>query len=138
MSLAIRAVHVVAAAFAVGAPVALFMVVRAGPASDLVEGLVRSVERTHWVALATLVATGVGNLGALGEAISDPGTGWGQTFLAKMGFVLLLLVVSAVRTFVIAGQSMATVAPNRLAAWYGVTGVAGMAVLLLAVVLAHG
>ncbi len=138
LSLAVRAVHVLAAAVAVGAPVALFLVIRAGPAQQVVESLMGRAERWQWTALGVLVATGVGNLAALGEAIPDTGTAWGQMFFAKLGFVLLLLVVSAVRTFVIAGESMATVPANRLAAWYGVTAAAGLAVLLLAVVLAHG
>lgn len=138
LALGIRLLHVIAAAVAVGAPVALALVVRASPEPRVLEALVARAERWQWIALGVLVATGVGNLGALGEAIPDAGSNWGRTLFVKLGFVVALLAVSAVRTFVIAGQSLATVATGRLAAWYGITGALGAAILALAVVLAHG
>ncbi|MCK9486491.1 MAG: hypothetical protein M0R73_07295 [Dehalococcoidia bacterium] len=138
LALGVRLLHVLAAVVAVGAPVALALVIRAGPEPRVVEALVARAERWQWVALAVLVATGVGNLGALGDAIPDAGSAWGRTLFAKLGFVLALLAVSAVRTFVIAGHSLSSVPTGRLAGWYGGTGALGAVIVVLAVVMAHG
>lgn len=137
-SLAVRLLHVLAAAVVVGAPIALALVIRARPAPEVVESLVGSAERWQWGALGVIVATGVGNIAALGEGLPDPSSAWGRTLVAKLAVVLVLLLASAVRTFVVAGHSLATVESGRLAAWYAATGILGGVVLGLAVVLAHG
>lgn len=136
--LAVRTLHVVSATVVVGVPAALALVLRARPAPEVVERLVGNAERLQWIALALLVATGIGNLLAFGDALPDPGSDWSRVLFAKFGVVLLLLLLSAVRTFVIAAQRLSAVHHRRLGAWYGATALAGGAVVVLAEVLAHG
>lgn len=142
-TLGVRALHVLAATLAVGIPVGLSFVLAAGPAPDVVERLVWRAERVQWVALGVLLATGVGNLAAFGDGLPDVSSSWARVLFVKLGFVLLLLVVSAVRTFVIAGIRTRS-APGRgatrgtLGRWYAGTGGLGMAIVGLAIALAHG
>jgi len=138
LHLGVRTLHVVAAMFAVGVPAGLALVLRAHPAPEVVERLVADAERLQWIVLAILVATGVGNLAAPGEGTPEPSSQWGRVLIAKLGLVLLLLVLSAVRTFVIATQRMRAVHQQRLGTWYGVTAAVGVCVAVLAEVLAHG
>lgn len=137
MTLGVRTLHVVSAALAVGIPVALALVVHARPDPAVVERLVTPAERMQWVALAFLVASGIGNLAVFGGDF--PGGEWATVLFTKLGFVFALVIVSAVRTFFIA--SVASGPPRhleRLGAWYGVTGAFGIVILGLAEVLAHG
>jgi putative copper export protein len=138
LHLLVRMVHVVTATVVVGAPVALALVLRAGPPRDVVGRLVRSAEQVQWSALAVLVATGIGNLAVFGEAIPAFDSEWGRTLTVKLGWVLVLLVVSAVRTFVVAANAMPSGAAKPLANWYAATAVIGVLVVLSAEVLAHG
>lgn len=137
VTLGVRMLHVCAATLVVGIPVALALVLYARPQPAVVERLVTSSERVQWSALAVLVATGVGNL-AVFEG-DYPGGRWPATLFTKLGFVFALLVVSAVRTFFIAGLTSAPEhSVRRLAAWYLVTATLGVVIVLLAEVLAHG
>lgn len=136
-TLAVRVLHVIAATLAVGIPVALALVVAARPEPEVVERLVTPAERAQWGALAVLVATGVGNLAAFEG--NFPGGDWETVLFTKLGFVFALLVVSAVRTFVIAGLASRP-APHvrRLGGWYLATAGLGVLIVGLAEVLAHG
>lgn len=137
MTLGVRTVHVLAAAVALGAPIALALVLAARPDVQVVERLVTPAERLQWSALAVLVATGVGNLAAFEDGL--PGGRWETAFLVKLGLVFAILVLSAVRTFFIANlASGAARQPRRLRDWYAVTGGIAALVVVLGQVMAHG
>ncbi len=135
--LAVRMLHVVSATIAVGVPVGLALVMRRRPPADTVERLVGDAERLQWLALALLVATGVGNLAAFEGDLPEFGSDWGRVFIVKMAAVFALLVISAIRTFVIAAQRMSTADHQRLSMWYAATAATGVIVVVLAQVLAH-
>src|SRR5690606_4189629 len=137
MALVVRTLHVASATFAVGIPVALALVITARPAADVIERLVTPAERWLWASLGVLVATGVGNLAVFEGDVA--GGEWPAVLFSELGFVLVLLIVSAVRTFVIANLAMGTeVHARRLGTWYGATAMLGLAIVVLAEVLAHG
>ena len=59
--------------------------------------------------------------------------------IATLGLVFALLVISAVRTFFIAGMASGPASHRaRLERWYGLTAVVGLVIVALAEVLAHG
>ena len=137
LSVGVRALHVMAATLAVGIPVGLAFVLHARPEPEVVEQLVTPAERAQWAALAVLVATGVGNLAAFDGTF--PAGHWSSILYTKLGFVFALLVISAVRTFFIAGMASGPASHRvRLERWYGLTAVVGLVIVALAEVLAHG
>lgn len=136
--LLLRVVHVVTAAGVVGIPVTLAVVLRSNPAPDVIARLGGPMERLQWSALGVMVATGVGNLAALGGELPSFDSQWGRTLTIKLAMVLGLLVVSAIRTFVVATHSMPRATPERLSDWYAITGATAVAVLVAAELLAHG
>lgn len=136
VTFAVRSLHVLAATLAVGIPIGLALVLHARPEPAVVERLVTPVERAQWVALALLLVTGIGNLQAF-EGVLPEGD-WTVVLYAKLGVVVALLLISAVRTFLIAGIASRSVPLRRLEAWYALTGAAGLLVVILAEVLAHG
>jgi copper resistance protein D len=97
-------------------------------------------EWTFWAAAGTLAMTGVGNLGAFGTALPPPQTGWGTTLTIKLGFVVLLVVLSLPRTLAVARLALgaASSAAGPLRALYGTTTVVFGTIAALAVWLAHG
>ena len=88
-------------------------------------------EWAFWIAMGVQVATGVGNVGALG----DPGlaTRWGLTFAWKLGLVVALLLASAARAL-----ALPRMGPRAMRVWYGATAAGIAAIGGVAVVLAHG
>ncbi len=96
-------------------------------------------EWIFWVAIGLQVMTGVGNLGAFGDALPTSASGWGTKLIVKLVGVLVLAIVSVPRTLaVLAMAGDQTPRPRLLSAFYGgttgfVIGIAGLAVWL-----AHG
>jgi hypothetical protein len=88
-------------------------------------------EWTFWGAMGVQVLTGVGNLGAVGDA--GPATAWGVLLTWKLALVIVLLVGSAARLL---ARPRLGAAALRWA--YGGTATLLAIIGALAVVLAHG
>jgi hypothetical protein len=136
--LAVRWLHVLAMAVALGGAALAWAVLHAaddGAASAL--RVAATCETVFWGALGVVVATGVGNLGALAPAV--PRGRWGATLLGKLGLVLVVLVGSAVRTAAVRRVARSPdPTTTTLERGYALTTLALVVVLALAEVLAHG
>jgi hypothetical protein len=146
LHLAIRWLHVAAMATAFGGAITVFALsARARNATfdaALVEVALR-YEFLFWLAAGVLAMTGIGNLGAFGSGLPVSRTDWGTTFVLKLGFVIVLIVLSLPRTLAIArlrqrSQPLTVALRGRFRAMYGGTGAAFAVALGLAVWLAHG
>lgn len=155
-SVAVRWLHVVAAAGVLGGASLVWWLVRDAMRTDdpsrvaVALSLSRAYEWGFWAAVGVIVATGIGNLGALAPAVPGPDTDWGTTLSLKLVFVLVLLVGSVVRTVLAAGLSERTVGTAReqsdtdsrrfvaLRSAYAITTVWLLAIVGFAEVLAHG
>jgi hypothetical protein len=83
--------------------------------------------------------TGVGNLGAFGNALPPPESAWGIKLTVKLVAVLLLALISVPRTLAVAARSEADTLPRlSLPLLYGSTTVFVIGILGLAVWLADG
>jgi putative copper export protein len=87
--------------------------------------------------MGVLVATGVGNLGAMAPVVPASATRWGTVLTAKLLGVFLLLALSVVRT-VLVRRARDGDSSGVLRASYGATTVLLLVILALAEVLAHG
>ncbi|MFB6160414.1 MAG: hypothetical protein ABEJ61_04455 [Haloferacaceae archaeon] len=132
--LTVRVVHVLAMAAVVGgACVAAALLWRdVAPLATAV-----TYEWLFWAGAGLLVATGVGNLGALAPAV--PGGRWGAVLAGKLVAVGALLVGSLLRTLVVCRvRAGAPLPARRLRRGYGATAAVLVGVVVLAEVLAHG
>jgi len=136
LHLAVRTVHVLGMAVLLGGAGLVWLAARQRIAS--ITALARTYEWLFWGAFGVLVATGIGNLGALGAP--GPATRWGQVVLVKLSLVALFVVASAVRTLAVA--RIGDTAPVAVATWheraYGATALSLLGLVALAEVLAHG
>ncbi|MFB6184349.1 MAG: CopD family protein [Haloarculaceae archaeon] len=137
LHLAVRILHVLGMVALLGGAAAVWYALRAGvgrPAS-----LAVAYEWLFWVAIGVMVATGVGNLGAVGAP--GPATRWGRVLTGKLLVVTALVAGSFVRTAAvqrIRERDADTTDRATLRRAYGATaGVLGV-VVALAEVLAHG
>jgi uncharacterized membrane protein len=107
-SVVVRWLHVVAAASILGGAGLAWWIVRdatrtGDPArTAAVLSVAQGYEWGFWAAIGVIVATGVGNLGALAPTIPGPATDWGTVLSIKLALVLALLVGSVVRTLLAA------------------------------------
>jgi uncharacterized membrane protein len=146
LHLAVRLVHVLAVTLFVGGSALLWLGFHRATAADetaVVLATAESYEWLFWAAAGLVVATGVGNLGALAPGIPGPTTDWGWTLAVKLPVVLLFLVGSVVRTVLVDRIDRVPVSHNaairqRLARSYGATALYLVGVVALAEVLAHG
>jgi uncharacterized membrane protein len=149
LHLLVRYVHVAAMALMLGGALLLWgLSVRAPTAEpDAQRRLLRfgaqRYELLFWLALGVIVMTGVGNLGAFGAALPNVGTAWGTKFILKLGLVLLLVLLSLARMLFVARLGAAQPEGSPAAATlcrnlYGGTTMFVLAILFLAVALAHG
>ena len=103
--------------------------------------LARTYEAVFWVTLGLIVATGIGNLGAFGTALPGTQSAWGVKFIIKMSVVTLLILFSIARSFFIVSLDAHTTdfkSPFQFAQFcYGITAALMIAILFLAVSLAH-
>lgn len=134
LHLLVRAVHVLGMALLVGGSAVTWNALRIGGAA----ALPTQYEWLFWPTMGAMLATGVGNLGALGAP--GPDTRWGALLTAKLLVVLALVVGSALRTLVVVRlrERQGTAAVGPLQPLYGATTLGLLAVLGLAEVLAHG
>lgn len=97
-----------------------------------------------WGAIGLVVMTGIGNLGAFGIHLQPPGSRWGTFLVAKLLLVFLFLPLSLVRSLAVAKvrampeTALSPPAPSRFASLYAASFLLLLAILLLAVLLAHG
>jgi hypothetical protein len=138
LALAVRYAHVAAMAIAFGGAVLITWLAWRGPA-DRVAELALRYEQLFWAAAGVLVMTGVGNLGALGPALPEPGTAWGSTFTTKLLVVAVLIAISLPRTLAVIEVSAAGRSGWRgIRTIYTVTTGVLATVVGLALTLAHG
>jgi putative copper export protein len=102
-------------------------------------------EQAFWLVIGVSVATGVSNLGLKGEGLLGPDTAWGTALLLKLAAVLLLLILSLLRSdFIIRGNAAATAGSGArrerivIAALYGLTLLLLLGILWGGLGLAHG
>jgi hypothetical protein len=147
LHLAIRWLHVAAMATAFGGAITVFALsARAARNAALDAALVEVALRYEvmfWLAAGVLAMTGIGNLAAFGSGLPVSRTDWGTTFVLKLGFVIVLIVLSLPRTLAIArlrrkSPPLTAALQGRFRAMYGGTSAAFAVALGLAVWLAHG
>jgi hypothetical protein len=95
-------------------------------------------EQIFWAGIGVLVMTGIGNLGAFGLALPSPSTAWGETFVAKLWFIGVLIVLSLPRSLIVARARRGSGDVRALRALYPLTTAVIALVAGLAVWLAHG
>jgi hypothetical protein len=101
-------------------------------------------EWAFWVALGLLVLTGVGNAGAFAQHLPTAETMWGGRFITKLFAVLGLILVSVLRSCLVAqwgccqSAGVAVRARREMGGLYGATVCVGLAVYSLGLFLAHG
>ena len=154
LHLAVRTVHLLSMVALVGVSAGTWYALRATatPRPRPTPAGLRRVECAFWGLLGLLLATGVGNVGALGAP--GPGTRWGGFLTMKLLVVLAVVLGSFVRTSAVlrlpdgetAARGVASpdggTTPARyepaLERLYLVTTWSLLAVVVLAEVLAHG
>jgi putative copper export protein len=141
----VRLVHVTAATMVLGgAALALALTLPATGSGESSEATALAAaewyEWIFWVATPLLIATGIGNLGAFGTFLPDPGTRWGQVLSLKLFLFAGLLLLSVVRTLVVVRTLEGSITPRRNTwRWfYGATTVVALLILVQAEALAHG
>jgi hypothetical protein len=147
MEFIVRTVHVSAASFLLCGSLLLFLLVafqsvpslHIEPAALL--RVMTAYELGFWTAAGAAVATGVGNLGAFGEALPDTSTAWGATFTWKLAVAFAVLALSVVRTAgLVLLEARGAASSSEVASLgraYGGSAVLFAAMLALAVSLAH-
>ena len=140
LHLAVRTVHLLSMVALVGGSAATWHALRT---TDRVGAArLRRVECAFWTVTGLLLATGVGNLGALGAP--GPGTRWGGLLTAKLLVVLAVVLGSFVRTSLVLRLPDGDAAPPAaghaavIERSYLVTTWSLLAVVVLAEMLAHG
>jgi len=146
LHVAVRLAHVLAMALLLGGGALLWGRSRRASDRTAVVGtlaLAVDYEWGFWAAIGVVVATGVGNLGALAPAVPSMDTAWGLVMAVKLLAVVVFLLWSLVRTSMVAALEDA--APNesghvrrRLRLGYGATTLWLGGLVVLGVVLAHG
>jgi hypothetical protein len=112
---------------------------RPGANAGVVLDVAERYEWIFWAAIGLQVMTGVGNLGAFGDALPSPSSGWGMKLIVKLVAVLALAVLSVPRTLAVVAMASATrPRPRLLSALYGGTTAIVVGIAGLAVWLAHG
>jgi putative copper export protein len=107
--------------------------------ASVVVGVAERYEWIFWAAIGLQVMTGVGNLGAFGDALPSPSSAWGTKLIVKLVAVLALAVLSVPRTLaVVAMAGDKQPRPGLLSALYGGTAAVVVGIVGLAVWLAHG
>lgn len=110
-------------------------------------GMLLAVAQTYewlfWLAVGLLVMTGVGNLGAFGEAVPDRETAWGGKLVVKLAAVGAFALFSLARTLLViilgAATDRGASAQRKVLQWaYAGTVLLAAAIVGVAVSLAHG
>ncbi|MEA2669422.1 MAG: hypothetical protein QOJ33_2356 [Chloroflexota bacterium] len=112
---------------------------RKGANAGVVLDVAERYEWIFWAAIGLQAMTGVGNLGAFGDALPASASGWGTKLIVKLVAVLALAVLSVPRTLaVVAMGGTKRPQPDLLSALYGGTAIFVIGIAGLAVWLAHG
>ena len=112
---------------------------RHGANAGVVLDVAERYEWIFWAAIGLQVMTGVGNLGAFGDALPPADSAWGTRLIVKLVAVLALAILSVPRTMaVVAMGGDRTPRPGLLSALYGGTTAIVVGIAGLAVWLAHG
>jgi hypothetical protein len=107
--------------------------------AGIVVDVAERYEWIFWAAIGVQVMTGVGNLGAFGDALPASASAWGTKLIVKLVAVLALAILSVPRTMaVVAMAGDRSPRPGLLSALYGGTTAMVVAIAGLAVWLAHG
>ncbi len=141
LSLFVRWAHVVGMAAILGGALLVWWLAvrRNGANAGLVVDVAERYEWIFWAAIGVQVMTGVGNLGAFGDALPSTASGWDTKLIVKLVAVLALAVLSVPRTLaVLALAGEKTPRPDLLSALYGGTTMIVVGIAGLAVWLAHG
>jgi hypothetical protein len=141
LSLIVRWAHVAGMAAILGGALLVWWlgVRQKGANAGLVVAVAERYEWIFWAAIGLQVMTGVGNLGAFGEALPPSASGWGTRLIVKLVAVLALAGLSLPRTLaVVAMSGEKTPRPGLLSAFYGGTTALVVGIAGLAVWLAHG
>lgn len=146
LSLFIRWAHVVGMAAILGGALLVWaLTARSSPVGpEARTGLLvaQHYEWIFWIAIGIQVMTGVGNLGAFGQALPSSTTAWGIRFTVKLVAVLLLALFSVPRTLAIVRTadhpSRASAALRVVPALYAATVLLVLVIVALAVWLSHG
>ena len=141
LSLFVRWAHVAGMAAILGGALLIWWmgVRRNRPDAGVVLDVAERYEWIFWAAIGLQVMTGVGNLGAFGQALPPPESGWGTKLIVKLVAVLALALLSVPRTLaVVAMAGTKRPRPGLLSTFYGGTTVVVVAIAGLAVWLAHG
>lgn len=114
------------------------------PGSEGLLALSKQYEWLFWGGLGLLALTGVGNIGNFGANLPGTNSAWGSRLLMKLIVVLILMLFSSIRTWVIAGlrAQEADLPTLRIASMlqnlYAGTTLLIIVILVLAVSLSHG
>lgn len=141
LSLFVRWAHVAGMAAILGGALLVWWlgVRRKGANAGVVLDVAERYEWIFWVAIGVQAMTGVGNLGAFGDALPASATGWGTKLIVKLIAVLALAVLSVPRTLaVVAMAGVKRPQPALLSVLYGGTAIFVVGIAGLAVWLAHG
>jgi hypothetical protein len=112
---------------------------RKGANAGVVLDVAERYEWIFWAAIGLQAMTGVGNLGAFGDALPASASGWGTKLIVKLVAVLALAVLSVPRTLaVVAMGGTKRPQPDLLSALYGGTAIFVIGIAGVAVWLAHG
>lgn len=143
--LAVRWLHVLGMALALGGALLTWLLLRADARVPSATTLLvaSTYERLFWGAMGLLVMTGVGNLGTLAPSV--PRGAWSATLSAKLLLVVLLVVGSLVRSLLVVERRRDAATARDTAAVddalrysYAATVALLGSVLVFAEVLAHG
>jgi len=135
--LAVRYLHVAAMATAFGGALLITWLSWRLPAARIVDVAVR-YEQLFWLAVGVLVMTGVGNLGAFGDALPAPASAWGRTFIAKLVLIAALLIVSLPRSLAVVRMTATSASGAGVRSIYTATSGLLAGIVALALELAHG
>ena len=141
LSLFVRWAHVAGMAAILGGALLVWWlgVRRNGTNAGVVVDVAERYEWIFWASIGLQVMTGVGNLGAFGEALPPSASAWGTKLIVKLVAVLALAVLSVPRTLAVVAMAGATrLWPGLLSVLFGGTAAYVVGIAGLAVWLAHG
>ena len=141
LGLFVRWAHVAGIAAILGGALLVWLlgVRRNGTNAGTVVAVAHLYEWIFWAAIGVQVMTGVGNLGAFGEALPPSDSAWGTKLIVKLVAVLALAILSVPRTMAVVAMAGDTAPRLRLlSALYGGTTAIVVGIAGLAVWLAHG
>lgn len=130
----VRLVHVLGVGLLLGGAATIWLALRVTSGTDTT--LLRWYEGLFWFVLGVVVFTGTGNLAGFGAGLR--GTDRWLVLSVKLGFVLVVVAGSLVRTFAVARLGSGETTNRRLRWLYAATALFLSLIVALAGVLARG